>query len=121
MRLLQEEVVETHPTQRRMYQLVELQQQREHIFDKTKKFKDKMKEIFGRRTKPDGFHIGYMVLQWDAPHEEKGKHGKFDHLWKGPYKITIFSGKNAYVLEEMEGGMVYGALVIGRILKHNFL
>ena len=61
------------------------------------------------------------MLQWDAPCEEKGKHGKFDHLWKGPYKIFAFRGKNAYVLEEMEGGLVSRASVNGRLLKHYFL
>ena len=52
-----------------------------------------MKEIFDRRTKPNDFQMGDVVLQWDAPHEENGKHGKFDHLWKGPYKIASFIGK----------------------------
>ena len=80
----------------------------------------KMKEIFEKRTKPDDFHIGDMVLQWDAPHEEKGKHGKFDHLWKGSYKISEFRGNNAYVLEEMEGGLVYGAPVNDMLYKHFF-
>ena len=53
MRLLQEEDAETHPTWRRMYQLVEIQQQREQIFDRKQFFQDKMKEIFGRKTKID--------------------------------------------------------------------
>ena len=80
-----------------------------------------MKEIFDRRTKPDDFHIGDVLFQWDAPHEEKRKHGKFDHLWKGPYKFASFRGNKAYVLEEMEGGFVSGVLVNGRLLKHYFL
>ena len=77
-----------------------------------------MKEIFDRKTKPGAFKIGDVVLQWDSPHEEKGKHGKFDHLWKGTYKIASFRGKNTYMLEEMEGGLVFGASVNGRLLKH---
>ena len=68
MRLLQEEDVETHPTRRRMYQLVELQQHREQRFDRTQKFQDKMKDIFDRRKKPNDFQLGDLVLQWDAPH-----------------------------------------------------
>ena len=80
-----------------------------------------MKEIFDRRTKPHDFQLGDVVLLWDAPHEEKGKHGKFDRLWKGPYKIVSFRGKNAYVLDEMEGGLVYGAPMNVRILKNYFL
>ena len=87
--------------------MVELQQNREQLFDK--------------RTNPNDFQMGYVVLQWDAPHKEKGKHGKKFHLWKGPYKIASFKGKNSYILEEMEGGLVSGSLVNGRLFKHYFL
>ena len=62
-----------------------------------------------------------MVLKWDAVREDKGKHGKFDHIWKGPYKIAAFAGNNAYMLKEVESGFVLGAPVIGRFLKHYFL
>lgn len=41
-----------------------------------------------------------MVLQLDARNEEKGKHGKFENLWKGPYRIFYFRGKNDFLLEE---------------------
>ena len=87
MKILQEEEIGTHPNQRRMYQLIELQQQREYLFDITQKFQEKMKEIFDRRTKPHDFQLGDVVFLWDAPPEDKGKHGKFDHLWKGPYNL----------------------------------
>ena len=80
-----------------------------------------MKESFNRRTKTNNFQIGDVGLQWDAPREEKGTHGKFDHLWKGSYKISTFKGKNAYVLEENEGGLVSGASVNERLLKHYFV
>ena len=43
-----------------------------------------MKEIFDKRTKPNDFELGDVVLLWNALHEEKGKHGNLDHLWKGP-------------------------------------
>ena len=62
-----------------------------------------------------------MVLRWDAVREEKGKHGKFDNLWKGPYKVAAFAGKNAYILEEVEGGHGLGAPVNGQLLKHYFV
>ena len=91
------------------------------MFDRTQKIQEKMKDIFDRKIKPDDFHLGDVFLLWDAPHEEKGKHGKFDHLWKGPYKILDFRGNNSYILEEIEGGLVTGAPVNGRLLKHYFL
>ena len=80
-----------------------------------------MKEIFDKRTQVDDFQMGDVVFLWGALHEEKGKNGKFDHLWKGPYIIVGFRGKNSYILEEMEGGLVSGALVNGRLLKQYFM
>lgn len=43
--------------------------------------------------------MGDVVLRWDAQNEEKGKHGKFQNLWKGPYRISMFRGNNSYLLE----------------------
>ena len=80
-----------------------------------------MKEIFDRRMKLEDFRLGDVFFLWDAPHEDTWKHGKFDHLWKGPYKIAAFRGKNAYVLDEMEGGLVSREPVNGRLLKNYFL
>ena len=77
-----------------------------------------MKEIFDRITKIIDFQIGDVVLQWDAPCEEKGKNGKFDHLWKVLYNISTFRGNNAYFLEEMEGGLESRTPVNGRLIKH---
>ena len=47
-----------------------------------------MKKIFDKKEKLDDFQQGDLVLKWDARHEDKGKHGKFEHLWKGPYQIA---------------------------------
>jgi hypothetical protein len=44
-----------------------------------------VKRNFDRKAKPNDFQQGDLVLKWGAQHEDKGKHGKFDHLWKGPY------------------------------------
>ena len=47
-----------------------------------------MKNTFDRRVKEENFLIDNLVLKWDAPHEEKGKHVMFDHKWVGPYIIA---------------------------------
>jgi len=52
-------------------------------------FQERMKGIFNKKTKPEDFGVGDVVLKWDAVHEDKGKHGKFDHLWKGPCKREV--------------------------------
>ena len=43
------------------------------------------------------------MLRWDAQNEDKGKHGKFENLWKGPYKIGAYRGHNSFLLKEMDG------------------
>jgi hypothetical protein len=66
----------------------------------------------------DDFEPGNGVLKWDAKNEDKGKHGKFDHLWLGPFKIATYSGRNAYLLQDNNGELIGGGPVNGRFLKH---
>ena len=56
-------------------------------------------KLFNRRTKANNFQIGNVVLKWDSRREEKGKHGKFENLWKGPYIIHAERGHNAFFLK----------------------
>jgi len=65
--------------------------------------------------------LGDVVLRWDARNEDKGKHGNFESLWKGPYKISAFKGKNAFLLEEMDGRDYSGGAANGRLLKHYYV
>ena len=87
MKYLQEQDTELNPLQRRINQIVEVQQIRDQVAEKAQVFQDKVKNIFDRKEKPNDFQQGDLVLKWDARHEDKGKHGKFEHLWKGPYLI----------------------------------
>jgi len=64
----------------------------EEICDKTKsKFEDHKKTIkhwFDKKSASEKeFQVGDLVLKWDKPHEDKGKHLKFKQLWLGPYLI----------------------------------
>ena len=68
--------------------MVEVQQIREEVFSKAQIVHDKVKISFDRKAKPNDFQQGNLVLKWDAQHEDKSKHGKFDHLWKDPYPIA---------------------------------
>ena len=76
--------------------------------------------MFDKRVKVDCFNPRDLVLKWDARHEDKGKHGKFDELWKGPYSICSFSGRNAYFFEDSKGNRVGIGHINGRFLKHYF-
>ena len=52
--------------------------------------------------------------------EDKGKHGKFDFLWKGPYVIYGYRGNNAFYLKEMDGSAMLDGPVNDRMLKHYY-
>ena len=59
--------------------------------------------MFDKRTKASDFKIGDKVLKWDSRREDKGKHGMFENLWKGPYLIHFARGNNVFFLQEMDG------------------
>jgi hypothetical protein len=44
-----------------------------------------------------------MVLMWDRRHEELVKHGKFDSLCLGLYKIVDVPGSNTFYLNHLDG------------------
>ena len=71
-------------------------------------------------TKANDFQVGNVVLKWDSRREEKGKHIKFENMWKGPYIIHSIRGNNAFSLQELNGEEVLGGPVSGRMLKHYF-
>jgi hypothetical protein len=86
MIFLQEQYVEPDTTQRRKNELINVQQTREKAFNNSQLHQDRIKKYFGRNTKEDDFKVGDLVFKWDARNEDRGKHGKFDHLWLGPFK-----------------------------------
>ena len=61
------------------------------------------------------------MLKWDVRNEDKGKHGKFDNLWKGPYIISSFNGRNTYFLDDLCGNPVTLGPVNSRFLKHYYM
>ena len=77
-----------------------------------------MKNTFDRRIKEDVFQVDELVIKWDATHEDKGKHRKFDHLWVGPYLIAVHRGDNTFILQYPDGSQYEGGTVNGRFLKH---
>ena len=79
-----------------------------------------MKHVFDKRVKANVFKIGDLVLKWDARYEDKGKHGKFDNLWKGPYIVSTHLGNNSFFLADLQDQTVEIGSVNGRFLKHYF-
>jgi hypothetical protein len=74
-----------------------LQQSKEEVYNQTQVIQENIKKIYDKRTKVDDFQIGDKVLKWDSINEEKGKHGKFENLWKVPYIIHAYRGSNAFL------------------------
>ena len=84
-------------------------------YDKVQIHQEKMKNAFDMRVKEEKFQIDDLVLKWDAPREDK--HGKFDHMWKGPYIIAAFKGDNSFILQHQDWVQLKGGPVNGRFLK----
>jgi hypothetical protein len=120
MKLLHEVQVEPNEVQRRINQMIHLTESRKELYNKTQVIQENIKKIFDRRTKEDDFELGNLVLKWDSRNEDKGKNGKFDRLWKGPYTIQTFRGNNTFFLKNNDGIDLPGGPVNGRTLMHYF-
>ena len=77
----------------------------------------KIKSRFDRNIKENTFSVGDMVLRWDARKEQKGKHGKFDNLWFGPFLVSKVLENNTFILQSLEGEEL-SSPVIGRFLRN---
>ena len=98
MKFIQEFQTEDNDTIRRINQTIHLQQTREEVYNKALQKHISIKKIFDKRTKARNFNIGDKVLKWESRREDRGKHGKFDNLWLGPYSIHSAAGSNAFFL-----------------------
>eukprot|EP00253_Pinus_taeda_P035552 PITA_35552 len=120
IKLLQESQEEPNDIQRRINQTIHLQQTREEVYQRTQVLQDRLKKIFDKRKKAEDLFTGDKVLKWDSRREDKGKHGKFDFLWKGPFVIQAIQGNNTYFLKSLNGTEAQEGPVNGRMLKHYF-
>lgn len=98
MKLIQGLEEEPNVVQRRINQLIALQEKRNEVFDSHQQSQNRIKRALDKKIKEVTFQIHDKVLKWEARIEEKGKHGKFENLWKGPYQISAFHGNNTYIL-----------------------
>jgi hypothetical protein len=97
--------------------LIEVQQHRVEVDEKLQKYQDDMKALFDCKAKDRDFLPGDLVLRWDARKEEAAKHGKFDHLWYGPFRVSALEGKNSFLLENIDGEIL-NAPINRCYLKH---
>ena len=80
--------------QRRIIQIIELNELREKSYDKVQVHQENMNNTFDRKEQQ--FQINDLVLKWDAPREDK--HGNFDHMWVVPYVIEAYISENSFIL-----------------------
>jgi transposase InsO family protein len=52
---------------RRIHQIMEVQQIREHVMDRAYHHQQKIKQVFDRKGRKKEFEQGDLVLKWDAP------------------------------------------------------
>ena len=120
IKLVQEIQSEEDSMIRRINYTIHLQQSREEVYNRAQRVQENIKKLFDKRTKACDFNIGDKVLKWDSRREDKGKHGKFDSLWQGPYIIQSTIGPNVFFLQELNGTDLFGGPVNGRMLKHYY-
>jgi hypothetical protein len=120
-KFLQDQDGEPDDMVRRIQQLVEVQQNREKLLDKAHDHQQKIKQAFDKKVNKENFQLGDLVLKWDAPKQDKGKHGKFEALWIDPFKISEVFSNNTYKLQNLEDSEVFGGPVNGHFLKKFFI
>ena len=69
--------------------------------EKSESHQKKIKIIFDKMAKVDNFQVGDWVLKWDTVRKDKGKHGKFDSLWIGPFVIDQVQQNNTFKLQNL--------------------
>jgi hypothetical protein len=77
-KILQDYQGEPNNMVRRIQQLVEVQQTREQLLRKAHDHQQKIKQVFDKKVSKEYLQLGDLVLKWDAPKQEKDKHGKFE-------------------------------------------
>ena len=66
------------------------------------KYQDNMKALFDHKAKNRDFVFDDLVFKWDARREDLTKHGKFDYIWYGPFKVSASKGNNSFLLENLD-------------------
>ena len=85
---------------------MELEETWNQVNQRLTEYQEKMKDLFDQRAKDRKLQMGDLVLRRDIRRVDKCKHGKFDPLWFGPFKITEQGGNNTFRLENLQGDLL---------------
>ena len=89
-----------------MDELVGLHEHRKDATIKNAKLQHKMKYLYDKEVVDRKFELDDVVLMWNSRLEDKGKHGKFDPIWLGPYLIDSNCRDDSYLLRELSWGIL---------------
>ena len=104
----------------RIYNLLKSEESRSKAKERFKHQQEIVKRWFDKHKAGNKeFEVGDLVLKWDHPHDEKGKHTKFQQLWVGPFQIAAKLGHSTYKLQDLQG-WEENLLVNGLVLKPYF-
>jgi len=88
----------------RIYNLLKAEESRARAKERFKHKQEVVKRWFDKhKAGKKEFEVGDLVLKWDHPHDEKGKHTKFQQLWVGPFQIAAKLGPSTYKLQDLQG------------------
>ena len=111
---------ENEVLQMRIYNLLKAEEARSKAREHFKQQQESVKRWFDKhKAGKKYFEVGDLVLKWDHPHDEKGKHTKFQQLWVGPFQIASKLGPSTYKLQDLQG-CEENLLVNGLVLKPYF-
>ena len=72
-----------------IYNLLKSKESRSKSHERFKNQQEMVKRWFYKHKAGNKeFEVGDLVLKWDHPHDEKGKHTMFQQLWVGPFQIA---------------------------------
>ena len=84
--------------------LLKLEKSRLKSKERFKHQQEIVKRWFDKHKSGKGsFEFGDLVLKWDHPHYENGKHTKFQHLSVSPFQISEKLGPSTYKLQDLQG------------------
>ena len=89
-----------------MDELVGLHEHRKNAIIRNDNLQHQMKYLYDKKIVDRMFELDVMVLIWNARLEDKGKHGKFDPIWLGPYLVYSKWGDDSYFLRELSRGIL---------------
>ena len=96
--------LESEFLQVRIYNLLKAEEARSKARERFKQQQDVVKRWFDKHKAGNkDLEVGDLVLKWDHPHDEKGKHTKFLQLWVGPFQISAKLGPATYKLQDLQG------------------